>query len=449
MPAKAEAEVKRFMDEVMRLNPGQPEFIQAVQEVAESLMPFILENPKYQKGKILERMTEPERVILFRVPWEDDKHEVQVNKGYRVEFNSAIGPYKGGLRFHPTVNLGVLKFLGFEQILKNSLTGLPMGGGKGGSNFDPKGKSDHEVMRFCQSFMTQLSRHIGANTDIPAGDIGVGAREIGFLFGQFKRIVNRFEGVLTGKGLAYGGSLIRTEATGYGTVYFMQNQLGTRGEDYKGKVCTVSGSGNVSIYATEKLIQLGAKVVTVSDSGGFVYDKDGFDAEKLAYLKDLKEVRRGRIHEYAKKFGCEYHEGKRPWIVKCDLAFPCATENELNGDEAETLVKNGCIGVAEGANMPSTPEAVEIFQKNKILYGLGKAANAGGVAVSGLEQSQNAIRLSWTRQEVDAKLVDIMKNIHEQCVEYGTEGDWIDYVKGANVAGFVKVADAMLAQGIV
>jgi glutamate dehydrogenase/leucine dehydrogenase len=437
------------MDEVIRLNPGQPEFIQAVQEVAESLMLFILENPKYQKGKVLERMTEPERVILFRVPWEDDKHEVQVNKGYRVEFNSAIGPYKGGLRFHPTVNLGVLKFLGFEQILKNSLTGLPMGGGKGGSNFDPKGKSDHEVMRFCQSFMTQLSRHIGANTDVPAGDIGVGAREIGFLFGQFKRIVNRFEGVLTGKGLAYGGSLIRTEATGYGTVYFMQNQLGTRGEDYKGKVCTVSGSGNVSIYATEKLIELGAKVVTVSDSGGFVYDKDGFDAEKLAYVKDLKEVRRGRIHEYAKKFGCEYHEGKRPWVVKCDLAFPCATENELNGDEAETLVKNGCFGVAEGANMPSTPEAVEIFQKNKILYGLGKAANAGGVAVSGLEQSQNAIRLSWTREEVDGKLVDIMKNIHEQCVEYGREGDWIDYVKGANIAGFVKVADAMLAQGIV
>jgi len=449
MPAKAEAEVKRFMDEVIRLNPGQPEFIQAVQEVAESLMPFILENPKYQKGKVLERMTEPERVILFRVPWEDDRHEVQVNKGYRVEFNSAIGPYKGGLRFHPTVNLGVLKFLGFEQILKNSLTGLPMGGGKGGSNFDPKGKSDHEVMRFCQSFMTQLSRHIGANTDVPAGDIGVGAREIGFLFGQFKRIVNRFEGVLTGKGLAYGGSLIRTEATGYGTVYFMQNQLGTRGEDYKGKVCTVSGSGNVSIYATEKLIQLGAKVVTLSDSGGFVYDKDGFDAEKLAYVKDLKEVRRGRIHEYAKKFGCEYHEGKRPWVVKCDLAFPCATENELHGDEAETLVKNGCYGVAEGANMPSTPEAVEIFQKNKILYGLGKAANAGGVAVSGLEQSQNAIRLSWTREEVDGKLVDIMKNIHEQCVEHGKEGDWIDYVKGANIAGFVKVADAMLAQGIV
>jgi len=449
MPAKAEAEVKRFMEEVIRLNPGQPEFIQAVQEVAESLMPFILENPKYQKGKILERMTEPERVVLFRVPWEDDKHEVRVNKGYRVEFNSAIGPYKGGLRFHPTVNLGVLKFLGFEQILKNSLTGLPMGGGKGGSNFDPKGKSDHEVMRFCQSFMTQLSRHIGANTDIPAGDIGVGAREIGFLFGQFKRIVNRFEGVLTGKGLAYGGSLIRTEATGYGTVYFMQNQLGTRGEDYKGKVCTVSGSGNVSIYATEKLIQLGAKVVTLSDSGGFVYDKDGMDAEKLAYVKDLKEIRRGRIHEYATKYGCEYHEGKRPWVVKCDLAFPCATENELNGEEAETLVKNGCIGIAEGANMPSTPEAVEIFQKKKILYGLGKAANAGGVAVSGLEQSQNALRLSWSRQEVDAKLVDIMKNIHEQCVEYGKERDWIDYVKGANIAGFVKVADAMLAQGIV
>jgi glutamate dehydrogenase (NADP+) len=448
MPA-ADAEVKKFMEEVKRLNPGQPEFIQAVQEVAESLMPFILENPKYKKARILERMTEPERVILFRVAWEDDNGDAQVNKGYRIEFNSAIGPYKGGLRFHPTVNLGVLKFLGFEQILKNSLTGLPMGGGKGGSNFDPKGKSDNEVMRFCQSFMTQLCRHIGANTDVPAGDIGVGAREIGFLFGQFKRVVNRFEGVMTGKGLAYGGSLIRTEATGYGTVYFMQNQLGTRGEDYKGKVCTVSGSGNVSIYAIEKLIELGAKVVTASDSGGFVYDKNGFDAEKLAYLKDLKEVRRGRITEYAEKFGCEYHAGERPWSVKCDLAFPCATENELNGDEAETLVKNGCFGVAEGANMPSTPEAVEVFQKSKILYGLGKAANAGGVAVSGLEQSQNALRLSWPREEVDQRLVDIMKNIHAQCVEYGKEGDWIDYVKGANIAGFVKVADAMMAQGIV
>jgi glutamate dehydrogenase (NADP+) len=449
MPANVDAEVKRFMDEIKRLNPGQPEFIQAVQEVAESLTPFILENPKYHKAKILERMTEPERVILFRVAWEDDNGDVQVNKGYRVEFNSAIGAYKGGLRFHPTVNLGVLKFLGFEQILKNSLTGLPMGGGKGGSNFDPKGKSDNEVMRFCQSFMTQLYRHIGANTDVPAGDIGVGAREIGFLFGQFKRIVNRFEGVLTGKGLAYGGSLIRTEATGYGTVYFMQNQLGTRGEEFKGKVCTVSGSGNVSIYAIEKLLHLGAKVVTASDSGGFIYDPNGFDAEKLAWLKDLKEVRRGRINEYAEKFGCEYHAGKRPWIVKCDLAFPCATENELNGEEAETLVKNGCIGVAEGANMPSTPEAVEVFQENKILYGLGKAANAGGVAVSGLEQSQNAIRLSWTREEVDSRLVDIMKNIHAQCVQFGKEGDYIDYVKGANVAGFVKVADAMLAQGIV
>jgi glutamate dehydrogenase (NADP+) len=448
MPA-ADAEVKKFMEEVKRLNPGQPEFIQAVQEVAESLMPFILENPKYKKARILERMTEPERVILFRVAWEDDNGDAQVNKGYRIEFNSAIGPYKGGLRFHPTVNLGVLKFLGFEQILKNSLTGLPMGGGKGGSNFDPKGKSDNEVMRFCQSFMTQLCRHIGANTDVPAGDIGVGAREIGFLFGQFKRVVNRFEGVMTGKGLAYGGSLIRTEATGYGTVYFMQNQLGTRGEDYKGKVCTVSGSGNVSIYAIEKLIELGAKVVTASDSGGFVYDKNGFDAEKLAYLKDLKEVRRGRITEYAEKFGCEYHAGERPWSVKCDLAFPCATENELNGDEAETLVKNGCFGVAEGANMPSTPEAVEVFQKSKLLYGLGKAANAGGVAVSGLEQSQNALRLSWPREEVDQRLVDIMKNIHAQCVEYGKEGDWIDYVKGANIAGFVKVADAMMAQGIV
>ncbi|UCG86463.1 MAG: NADP-specific glutamate dehydrogenase [Gemmatimonadota bacterium] len=449
MSMNIDAEVKSFMDGVKQRSPGEPEFIQAVQEVVESLMPFYLEHPEYVKEQILERMTEPDRVFIFRVSWEDDNGVARFNRAWRVQFNNSIGPYKGGLRFHPTVNLSVLKFLGFEQVFKNSLTGLPMGGGKGGANFDPKGKSDREVMRFCQSLMTELSRHIGEDTDVPAGDIGVGAREVGYLFGQYKRVVNEWTPTITGKGLSYGGSLIRAEATGYGTVYFVQNMLEHRGDGMKGKVCTVSGSGNVAIYTIEKLTQLGAKAVTASDSSGFIYDRDGIDAEKLAWIKDLKEVRRGRIKEYAEKFGCEYHEGKRPWSVPCDVAFPSATQNEINGKEAEELVKNGCIAVGEGANMPSDLDAVKIYLKNKIMYGLGKAANAGGVAVSGLEQSQNSLRLSWSREEVDSKLVDIMKNIHAKCVEFGDEGDWVNYVKGANVAGFVKVADAMLAYGVV
>lgn len=449
MPANVDAEVKRFMEGVVRRNQGQSEFIQAVQEVAETLMPFYLDHPEYVKAKILERMTEPDRIIIFRVTWEDDKGEIRADRGFRVQFNNSIGPYKGGLRFHPTVNLSVLKFLGFEQVFKNSLTGLPMGGAKGGANFDPKGKSDREVMRFCQSLMVELQRHIGEDTDVPAGDIGVGAREIAYLFGHYKRIQNRWTGMLTGKGLSYGGSLIRTEATGYGTVYFMQNMLEQRGDGMQGKTCVVSGSGNVAIYTIEKLTQLGAKAVTASDSSGFIHDPDGITPEKLEWIKDLKEIRRGRISEYAKEFGCEYHEGKRPWMVPADLAFPSATENEINGEEAETLVKNGCIGVAEGANMPSDLDAVKVFLHNKIMYGPGKAANAGGVAVSGLEQSQNAMRISWSRDEVDNKLVQIMRNIHEKCVEYGDEDDWVNYVKGANVAGFVKVADAMMAYGVV
>jgi glutamate dehydrogenase (NADP+) len=449
MSKNIDAEVKSFMDGVKRRSPNEPEFTQAVQEVAESLMPFYLEHPEYVKEKILERMTEPDRVFVFRVSWEDDNGMARFDRAWRVQFNNSIGPYKGGMRFHPTVNLSVLKFLGFEQVFKNSLTGLPMGGGKGGANFDPKGKSDREVMRFCQSLMTELSRHIGEDTDVPAGDIGVGAREVGYLFGQYKRVVNEWTPTITGKGLSYGGSLIRTEATGYGTVYFVQNMLEHRGDGMKGKVCTVSGSGNVAIYTIEKLTELGAKAVTASDSSGFIHDPNGIDAEKLAWIKDLKEVRRGRIKEYAEKFGCEYHDGKRPWSVPCDLAFPSATQNEINGSEAEELVKNGCIAVGEGANMPSDLDAVKVFVKNKIMYGLGKAANAGGVAVSGLEQSQNSLRLSWSREEVDGKLVDIMKNIHTKCVEFGDEGDWVNYVKGANVAGFVKVADAMLAYGVV
>ncbi len=441
--------VKAFMDDVIAKNPGEKEFHQAVMEVVESVLPFIDENPKYKEAKILERMVEPERIIMFRVPWMDDNGEIQINKGYRVEMNSAIGPYKGGLRFHPTVYLGLLKFLAFEQVFKNSLTTLPMGGGKGGSNFDPKGKSDMEVMRFCQSFMTELQRHIGPDTDVPAGDIGVGGREIGFLYGQYKRLRNEFTGVLTGKGLEWGGSLIRPEATGYGAVYFAEEMLKTKGDSMKGKTVTVSGSGNVAQYATEKCIQLGAKVVTLSDSKGYIYDPDGIDEEKLAFVLELKNVKRGRIKEYADKYGCEYHEGKRPWSVKCDVALPCATQNEINKEEAEILVKNGCFVVSEGANMPSEPDAIEVFQKNKILFAPGKAANAGGVAVSGLEMSQNSIRLSWTREEVDAKLHQIMKDIHATCVKYGKNGDYIDYVKGANIGGFVKVADAMLAQGLV
>jgi glutamate dehydrogenase (NADP+) len=406
-------------------------------------------NPKYNSSRLLERIVEPERTIIFRVPWLDDEGNTQVNRGFRVEFNSAIGPYKGGLRFHPSVNLGILKFLGFEQVFKNSLTTLPMGGGKGGSDFNPKGKSDNEVMRFCQSFMTELSRHIGPNTDVPAGDIGVGGREIGYLFGQYKRLKNEFTGVLTGKGINWGGSLIRPEATGYGTVYFAQNMLAARGDSFEGKTVAISGSGNVAQFACEKATQLGAKVVTLSDSSGYIYDKDGIDAEKLAFIMELKNVKRGRIREYAEQFNCEFFEGKRPWEIQCDIALPCATQNELNGDEAAKLLANGCICVSEGANMPSTPEAIEAFHKAKILFAPGKASNAGGVATSGLEMSQNSIRMNWTREEVDEKLKRIMNDIHESCVKYGTEGDFVDYVKGANIAGFVKVADAMLDQGVV
>lgn len=441
--------VKQFMDKVVAKNPSEKEFHQAVMEVVETVLPFIEENPKYKNAKILERMVEPERVIMFRVPWIDDKGEFQINRGFRIQMNSAIGPYKGGMRLHPTVNLGVLKFLAFEQVFKNSLTTLPMGGSKGGSDFDPKGKSDNEVMRFCQSLMTELCKHIGADTDVPAGDIGVGGREIGFMFGQYKRIRNEFVGVLTGKGLEWGGSLIRPEATGYGQVYFAKEMLGTINESFKGKTVVVSGSGNVAQYATQKATQLGGKVVTLSDSNGYIYDKNGIDAEKLAWVMELKNVKRGRIEEYAKKFGAEYVAGKTPWGVKCDIALPSATQNELNGDDAKVLVKNGCICVCEGANMPSTPEAVEVFLQNKILFAPGKAANAGGVATSGLEMSQNSMRLNWTREEVDERLHNIMIAIHKTCVKYGKEGDFVNYVKGANIGGFVKVADAMMAQGLV
>ncbi|MEN6455699.1 MAG: NADP-specific glutamate dehydrogenase [Prolixibacteraceae bacterium] len=442
--------VNEFMAKVIAKNPGETEFHQAVKEVVESLMPFIEENPKYQYAKVLERMVEPERVMMFRVPWLDDNGQIQINRGYRIQMNSAIGPYKGGLRFHPTVNLGILKFLAFEQVFKNSLTTIPMGGGKGGSDFDPKGKSDNEVMRFCQSFMTELQRFIGADTDVPAGDIGVGGREIGYLFGQYKRIRSEFTGVLTGKALEWGGSLIRPEATGYGAVYFADQMLKTRNLELAGKVALVSGSGNVAQYAVEKLIQMGAKVVTMSDSSGFVYDPAGFDAEKLAYVLELKNIKRGRIKEYADKYNAQYFEGKTPWGIKCDLAFPCATQNEVNEDDAKELVKNGCYLISEGANMPSTAEAVEVFQNAKILYAPGKASNAGGVATSGLEMTQNSMRLPWSREEVDARLHQIMINIHSTCVKYGTEKDgYINYVKGANIGGFIKVADAMIAQGVV
>lgn len=441
--------VDKFMEGVIAKNPEQKEFHQAVREVLESIWSYIEANPQYKEAKILERMVEPERVIIFRVPWVDDKGEVQVNRGFRIEMNSAIGPYKGGLRFHPTVNLGILKFLAFEQVFKNSLTTLPMGGGKGGSDFDPKGKSDNEVMLFCQSFMTELSRHIGPNTDIPAGDIGVGGREIGFLFGQYKRIRNEFTGVLTGKGLNWGGSLIRPEATGYGQVYFAEEMLKTRGESFVGKICTVSGAGNVAQYATEKATELGATVVTMSDSSGYIYDPAGIDAEKLAFLMDLKNIRRGRIEEYAGKYGVKYFEGERPWGVNCDVALPSATQNEITAAEAKTLVENGCICVSEGANMPTEPEAVEVFLEAKVLFGVGKAANAGGVATSGLEMSQNSMRINWTREEVDGRLRQIMKDIHSACVKYGREGDYVNYVNGANIAGFIKVADAMLDQGVV
>jgi len=440
---------EEFMAKVIEKNPGEAEFHQAVQEVVDSLESFLEKNPRYRQAKVLERIVEPERVIMFRVPWLDDKGEIQINRGYRIEMNSAIGPYKGGLRFHPSVNLGILKFLAFEQVFKNSLTTLPMGGGKGGSDFDPKGKSDNEVMKFCQSFMTELERHIGPNTDVPAGDIGVGGREIGYLFGQYKRLRNEFTGVLTGKGLNWGGSLIRPEATGYGCVYFVEEMLKTRGQSLKGKVCAVSGSGNVAQYTVEKLLQLGAKVVTVSDSNGFIYDEGGIDQKELRCVMELKNVKRGRIKDCAKEFNCKYFENKKPWGIKCDIAFPSATQNEIDEDDAKILVKNGCIAVGEGANMPTTPEGVKVFKKAKILYAPGKAANAGGVATSGLEMTQNSIRLSWSREEVDKKLREIMIAIHEQCLKYGKEGDYIDYVKGANIAGFVKVADAMMEQGLV
>ncbi|HPQ71643.1 MAG TPA: NADP-specific glutamate dehydrogenase [bacterium] len=442
--------VDEFMNKVIAKNPAEPEFHQAVREVIQSIWPVIEANPKYQAANILDRIVEPERVILFRISWTDDQGQVQVNKGFRIEMNSAIGPYKGGLRLHPSVNLGILKFLAFEQVFKNSLTTLPMGGGKGGSDFDPKGKSDAEVMRFCQAFMTELSRHIGPNTDVPAGDIGVGGREIGFLFGMYKKLRNEFTGVLTGKGLNWGGSLIRPEATGYGCVYFAQEMLSTRGESFKGKTVAVSGSGNVAQFAVEKVLDLGGKVVTLSDSNGTIYDPDGIDRAKLAYVMELKNIRRGRIKEYVEKFpNAQYLEGQRPWSVKCDVALPCATQNEIDAAEAKMLVDNGCFCVSEGANMPTEPEAVDVFIDHKILFGPGKAANAGGVAVSGLEMSQNSMRLAWTREEVDTRLHGIMKSIHEACVKYGKDGDFINYINGANIAGFIKVADSMIDQGVV
>lgn len=443
--------IKAFLDLVRQRNGHQPEFLQAVEEVAETVIPYIVKHDIYYGKNILLRMVEPERVISFRVCWVDDDGEIQVNRGYRIQMNSAIGPYKGGLRFHPTVNESILKFLAFEQVFKNSLTTLPMGGGKGGSDFDPKGKSDNEIMRFCHAFMGELFRHIGPNTDIPAGDIGVGAREIGFLFGMYKKLRNEFTGVLTGKGLSWGGSLIRPEATGYGTVYFAQNMLEVKGDSFEGKTVVISGSGNVAQYAAEKSLQLGAKVVTLSDSSGYIYDEDGIDEEKLKYVMQLKNVKRGRINEYAEKYpSATFFEAETPWGVKCDIAMPCATQNELNGDHANALVENGCICVSEGANMPSTKEAIHNFHKAKILFAPGKASNAGGVATSGLEMTQNSLRFKWSREEVDKKLKEIMSDIHASCVEYGKDEDgYIDYVKGANIAGFVKVADAMLAQGIV
>ncbi len=441
--------VKAFMTLVESRNPGEKEFLQAVFEVAEAVIPFIEANPKYKSAKILERIAEPERVLSFRVPWMDDSGEIQINRGYRIQMNSAIGPYKGGLRFHPTVNLSILKFLAFEQVFKNSLTTLPMGGGKGGSNFDPKGKSDNEVMRFCQSFMAELSKHIGPNTDVPAGDIGVGGREIGYLFGMYKKLRNEFTGILTGKGLEYGGSLIRPEATGYGCVYLAEQMMQTKKLDFRNKIVVVSGSGNVAQYAIEKCIDLGAKVVTASDSDGYIYDKNGFTREKLAFLLELKNEKRGRLKEFADKFKCDYVPGKTPWGVKCDVALPCATQNELLGKDAKLLIKNGVKCVAEGANMPCAPEAVSEFIDAKVLFAPGKASNAGGVAVSGLEMSQNSLRMGWTRVEVDNQLKNIMHSIHATCVKYGKEGKYINYVKGANIGGFVKIADAMLAQGLV
>ncbi|MCH6577613.1 MAG: NADP-specific glutamate dehydrogenase [Proteobacteria bacterium] len=449
-PEKTQEYLERFIAGVKKRNPGEPEFHQAVYEVAHSIFSYIADKPHYHDMQIVERMAEPDRIIIFRVCWEDDEGNIRVNRGYRVQNNNAIGPYKGGIRFHPSVTLSILKFLAFEQTFKNSLTGLPMGGGKGGADFNPKGKSNNEVMRFCQSFMTTLFHHIGPDLDVPAGDIGVGAREIGYLFGQYKRLTNQFVGILTGKGLEYGGSLIRTEATGYGTVYMMEDMLALKKDSFEGKVCTVSGSGNVATYAVEKINHLGGKVVTLSDSSGYVHDADGIDADKLAWVVDLKTVKRGRISEYAKEFKATFHEGKRPWEVECDLAFPCATQNEVSGDEARTLIKNGCIGVSEGANMPTVQDGIDAYQEAKILFAPSKAANAGGVAVSGLEMSQNSARISWSEDELQKLLRDTMQGIHDKCVEYGEEGDgYVNYLKGSNIAGFVKVADAMLAYGVV
>lgn len=451
MEKQVKTYIDDFMARIIAKNPNEPEYHQAVHEVVESLAPYLIENPALSKMKILERIAEPERVIIFRVPWLNDRGEVEINRGFRVQMNSAIGPYKGGLRFHASVNLSILKFLAFEQTFKNSLTTLPMGGGKGGSDFNPKGKSDNEVMRFCQSFMTELARYIGADTDVPAGDIGVGGREVGFMYGQYKRLRNEFTGTMTGKGQDWGGSPMRPEATGYGTSYFAVEMLATRGESPAGKTVAISGSGNVAQYAIQKMTQLGAKVVTASDSAGYIYDPEGIDTEKLEYILELKNIFRGRISEYADRYpSATYYPGERPWGVKCDIAMPCATQNELNGDDAAKLVANGCICIAEGANMPSTPEAVHIFQQNKLLYAPGKASNAGGVATSGLEMTQNSMRLRWTPEEVDSKLRQIMHDIHASCVQYGTEADgYVNYVKGANIAGFKKVANAMMAQGVV
>lgn len=448
--ASVQDEVQAFMKGLVRRNPGEPEFHQAVEEVVTSLMPYVIDRSQYRDAAILERMTEPDRVIIFRVCWQDDEGNVRTNRAWRVQFNNSIGPYKGGMRFHPSVTLSVLKFLGFEQCFKNALTGLPMGGGKGGSNFNPKGKSSGEVMRFCQSLMIELHRHIGEDTDVPAGDIGVGNREISYMFGQYKRLENRFVGVLTGKGLSFGGSLIRTEATGYGATYFMENMLNTAGDTIKGMDVAVSGSGNVALYCIQKIHHLGGKAVTASDSSGSIYDPDGITPEKWEWLRNLKEVRRGRIKEYADKFGCEFRKGERPWGVPCDLAMPCATQNELGGDDAKKLIASGCKAVAEGANMPSTMEAIQAFEHGKVMFAPGKASNAGGVGVSGLEQSQNALRIAWSSEEVDSRLKEMMEGIHAKCVQYGTESDgYVNYITGANVAGFVKVADAMLAYGVV
>ena len=446
-----ESKIKEFMEMVKARNNHEPEFLQAVQEVAETVIPYIAKNDIYNGKNILLRMVEPERLISFRVSWVDDNGEIQVNRGYRIQMNSAIGPYKGGLRFHPTVNASILKFLAFEQVFKNSLTTLPMGGGKGGSDFDPKGKSDNEIMRFCHAFMSELFRHIGSNTDVPAGDIGVGAREIGFMFGKYKQLCNEFTGVLTGKGQSWGGSLIRPEATGYGNVYFADNMLKRKNDSFKGKKVVISGAGNVAQYAAEKAIELGATILTLSDSGGYIFDEDGIDTEKLAHVMYIKNIKRGRISEYVDKYpNAKFVKGERPWSVKCDIALPCATQNELNGEEAKTLIENGCMCVSEGANMPSTPDAVHEFTKAKILFAPGKASNAGGVATSGLEMSQNSLRISWSREEVDSRLKDIMEDIHDSCVQYGEQEDGsIDYITGANIAGFVKVADAMLAQGVI